>query len=131
MLRRPPRSTRTDTLFPYTTLFRSILDPVGTLSALPEGNAPDEIVIVSQTTGGDERSPPWEPEGSPDEPSFDIHVEKDERERNPEATPGYSPVAAGSRTEISWPRKSGRFTVGNLREELGNAACRERGGKEG
>src|SRR3546814_20273733 len=28
MLRRPPRSTRTDTLFPYTTLFRSI-DPGG------------------------------------------------------------------------------------------------------
>src|SRR3546814_3787781 len=25
MTRRPPRSTRTDTLFPYTTLFRSIL----------------------------------------------------------------------------------------------------------
>src|SRR3546814_6223761 len=27
MVRRPPRSTRTDTLFPYTTLFRSL--PVG------------------------------------------------------------------------------------------------------
>src|SRR3546814_3821339 len=26
MIRRPPRSTRTDTLFPDTTLFRSILD---------------------------------------------------------------------------------------------------------
>src|SRR3546814_11755555 len=25
-LRRPPRSTRTDTLFPYTTLFRSVID---------------------------------------------------------------------------------------------------------
>src|SRR3546814_11285601 len=25
MLRRPPRSTRTDTLFPYTTLFRSVI----------------------------------------------------------------------------------------------------------
>src|SRR3546814_17973983 len=25
MVRRPPRSTRTDTLFPYTTLFRSLL----------------------------------------------------------------------------------------------------------
>src|SRR3546814_7046593 len=37
MIRRPPRSTRTDTLFPYTTLFRS----VGGL-ALPFGrNAPD------------------------------------------------------------------------------------------
>src|SRR3546814_6833149 len=30
MIRRPPRSTRTDTLFPYTTLFRSIgLPPEG------------------------------------------------------------------------------------------------------
>src|SRR3546814_12801607 len=27
MIRRPPRSTRTDTLFPYTTLFRSQTDP--------------------------------------------------------------------------------------------------------
>src|SRR3546814_11143265 len=27
MIRRPPRSTRTDTLFPYTTLFRSAFQP--------------------------------------------------------------------------------------------------------
>src|SRR3546814_20149698 len=27
MIRRPPRSTRTDTLFPYTTLFRSKVKP--------------------------------------------------------------------------------------------------------
>src|SRR3546814_10754454 len=27
MIRRPPRSTRTDTLFPYTTLFRSRIEP--------------------------------------------------------------------------------------------------------
>src|SRR3546814_13180029 len=26
-IRRPPRSTRTDTLFPYTTLFRSVDEP--------------------------------------------------------------------------------------------------------
>src|SRR3546814_13595716 len=31
MIRRPPRSTRTDTLFPYTTLFRS-LQPVALLA---------------------------------------------------------------------------------------------------
>src|SRR3546814_7539144 len=48
MIRRPPRSTRTDTLFPYTTLFRSILhgcdpreEPIALLqghrfSAIPE-----------------------------------------------------------------------------------------------
>src|SRR3546814_10423031 len=29
MIRRPPRSTRTDTLFPYTTLFRSIVRQTG------------------------------------------------------------------------------------------------------
>src|SRR3546814_9561290 len=37
MIRRPPRSTRTDTLFPYTTLFRSGLlarFPAGTLGHL-------------------------------------------------------------------------------------------------
>src|SRR3546814_1983862 len=33
MIRRPPRSTRTDTLFPYTTLFRSLRRH----SSLPEG----------------------------------------------------------------------------------------------
>src|SRR3546814_15986210 len=29
MMRRPPRSTRTDTLFPYTTLFRSLRPQAG------------------------------------------------------------------------------------------------------
>src|SRR3546814_13410413 len=32
MIRRPPRSTRTDTLFPYTTLFRSMDAPSGRLA---------------------------------------------------------------------------------------------------
>src|SRR3546814_19109654 len=36
MLRRPPRSTRTDTLFPYTTLFRSqSLRPIPITAWLP------------------------------------------------------------------------------------------------
>src|SRR3546814_19352815 len=34
MIRRPPRSTRTDTRVPYTTLFRSLNDNVDFLSAL-------------------------------------------------------------------------------------------------
>src|SRR3546814_4764578 len=33
MIRRPPRSTRTDTLFPYTTLFRSTSIRTGTVTA--------------------------------------------------------------------------------------------------
>src|SRR3546814_4571773 len=38
MIRRPPRSTRTDTLFPYTTLFRSA-DAAADLSAQIFGKA--------------------------------------------------------------------------------------------
>src|SRR3546814_11119447 len=36
MIRRPPRSTRTDTLFPYTTLFRSMLKSmiIGAIASL-------------------------------------------------------------------------------------------------
>src|SRR3546814_4379043 len=33
MIRRPPRSTRTDTLFPYTTLFRSLRGERGAIPA--------------------------------------------------------------------------------------------------
>src|SRR3546814_6312367 len=39
MIRRPPRSTRTDTLFPYTTLFRSIV----VLAVVP---AADDTLVV-------------------------------------------------------------------------------------
>src|SRR3546814_6662419 len=39
MIRRPPRSTRTDTLFPYTTLFRSIRQLLDREIVVP---APDE-----------------------------------------------------------------------------------------
>src|SRR3546814_11504987 len=42
MIRRPPRSTRTDTLFPYTTLFRSDDD----LGALARIVVDDEIVLL-------------------------------------------------------------------------------------
>src|SRR3546814_10557730 len=36
MIRRPPRSTRTDTLFPYTTLFRSARVPLDELGTFRE-----------------------------------------------------------------------------------------------
>src|SRR3546814_11700273 len=42
MIRRPPRSTRTDTLFPYTTLFRSvgITQGLSVLNSTQEGDTP-------------------------------------------------------------------------------------------
>src|SRR3546814_1574075 len=41
MIRRPPRTTRTDTLFPYTTLFRSQGDPLGGARPQPDRRWPD------------------------------------------------------------------------------------------
>src|SRR3546814_19747620 len=51
MLRRPPRATRTDTLLPYTTLFRSFVPALGVergvfgfLAAVPVGDAHLQLV---------------------------------------------------------------------------------------
>src|SRR3546814_6603229 len=46
MIRRPPRSTRTDTLFPYTTLFRSILLELAFLLLLPMPVLDDDAVLI-------------------------------------------------------------------------------------
>src|SRR3546814_2732121 len=47
MIRRPPRSTRTDTLFPYTTLFRSVaVFPLDRLLSA-KGRAGQELEIGS------------------------------------------------------------------------------------
>src|SRR3546814_13686112 len=43
MIRRPPRSTRTDTLFPYTTLFRSRR---GSISVDDEGTPSNRTVLI-------------------------------------------------------------------------------------
>src|SRR3546814_9722741 len=43
MIRRPPRSTRTDTLFPYTTLFRSIRGSLPSSTSLPIHSLPSLV----------------------------------------------------------------------------------------
>src|SRR3546814_6893104 len=45
MRRRPPRSTRTDTLFPYTTLFRSAAKRANCAIAAPASSAPPKKAI--------------------------------------------------------------------------------------
>src|SRR3546814_8096801 len=66
MIRRPPRSTRTDTLFPYTTLFRSLrrlgapeVVELGALDAVAEALVLREFVEQG-------RHPPGEALGLPD-----------------------------------------------------------------
>src|SRR3546814_8652928 len=58
MIRRPPRSTRTDTLFPYTTLFRSdvgfIQAPARIKATPPEPAQP--LLHLGRSTGPSDRS---------------------------------------------------------------------------
>src|SRR3546814_8159186 len=53
MIRRPPRSTRTDTLFPYTTLFRSLYAVYALETYLPSlqisGKLPENVKITAVT----------------------------------------------------------------------------------
>src|SRR3546814_2479967 len=48
MTRRPPRSTRTDTLFPYTTLFRSRPRASGAADARPALPVPGADAVVAR-----------------------------------------------------------------------------------
>src|SRR3546814_3922884 len=58
MIRRPPRSTRTDTLFPYTTLFRSQLVVVQPLACPFYRRLRDEIRIAPLPPVGIEQAKP-------------------------------------------------------------------------
>src|SRR3546814_3814440 len=56
MIRRPPRSTRTDTLFPYTTLFRSVAERDGGGQCQPAWGLCDQrpVAVVAGVGAGAE-----------------------------------------------------------------------------
>src|SRR3546814_7523876 len=61
MIRRPPRSTRTDTLFPYTTLFRSAPVPDARLDGHPWRDLPVSRLLGPADAGI--RLQPADPDG--------------------------------------------------------------------
>src|SRR3546814_13749237 len=79
MIRRPPRSTRTDTLFPYTTLFRSASSPARTRSG-GQRTVPTHTAVVPRLVLGTHWPQPrvllcqfgFRPSGNPQ----DAHLQK-------------------------------------------------------
>src|SRR3546814_5210047 len=61
MIRRPPRSTRTDTLFPYTTLFRSHETP----GRIPQGQSNPGLTAASDEAGAREERKADGPQRTP------------------------------------------------------------------
>src|SRR3546814_212876 len=119
MIRRPPRSTRTDTLFPYTTLFRSRLRPH--LRRRAFGHAP-----AGRRPEGELRSPgrPARPQGG--EPAGSRLSSKADRPTDEETEKLFDPAAQEGRPfsfRGPWPpgqglggfapgaRKGGRFRL--------------------
>src|SRR3546814_12944904 len=117
MIPRPPRSTRTDTLFPYTTLFRSFntgLSVLGVaLTMFDRRNRPSDQVAkdVRAVLG---------------QVVFDTVIPRNVRlsEAPSHGLPAliYDHRCAGSEAYIGLAREI------NGRLEIGRASCRERGG---
>src|SRR3546814_13497133 len=92
MVRRPPRSTRTDTLFPYTTLFRS------DLAAFRGGRLPY-------------RHPPRHDIGPDGDGAADHRqgeYDEGEEKRQPVAAPGFPRAADGTPQQIARARHQQR-----------------------
>src|SRR3546814_10007058 len=59
MIRRPPRSTRTGTLFPYTTLFRSVRRPAGSSAPARPAHNPVRVATARRESCGQDILQPW------------------------------------------------------------------------
>src|SRR3546814_13693656 len=131
MIRRPPRSTRTDTLFPYTTLFRSSMSRKNFLSGRRFGGTrwgpccciPDNDDEDSQMTrnlllssaiamflAAPAMAQTTPPAASPAKPA---------------ATDADKPATMGT----DKPAASTDMTTGTDTGKIGRASCRERGGQ--
>src|SRR3546814_20974081 len=111
MIRRPPRSTRTDTLFPYTTLFRSegvhLLVAVGVgqpRAGAEAGGLADEVLVEHPGLGRGAHEGLVVEAGAEDRPGEAVHRHDVEAERGP------SVLAAGLEA---------------VEQQLGRASCEE------
>src|SRR3546814_19063827 len=127
IIRRPPRSTRTDTLFPYTTLFRS-LRPAGAGRASPSPRSRSVVVRkgdVAASCGASreqrDAAPSILPAGS--EPSFNAMKVK-------WRSPHRSSKRTWTRTRLPAPLAAAMVLtlLGVSFQTLAYEDCRERGG---
>src|SRR3546814_14817567 len=116
MIRRPPRSTRTDTLFPYTTLFRSPVSAGGVAGHLHHTASDFAATLLC---GGVTPGSPWRLDG--EEVLLSIRL-----------TPRSAQAGIGGiwrdAKAASWICASVRAVPekGRVNAEIGSTCCRER-----
>src|SRR3546814_16235793 len=126
MIRRPPRSTRTDTLFPYTTLFRSKANAFY-LAKLPlklQDTDPDytALYLANYLLGSSETSRLWSRVRVQDGLSYDVRSHMD--------ASSYEPSGDWTIYAIHAPQNSKRLQAA-VDEELKRRSEERRVGKEG
>src|SRR3546814_16159323 len=109
MIQPPPRSTRTDTLFPDTTLFRSVLSGAAAVAAPSWPTVPVIRSYLTVTTIISRNQLTTSPQGS-----FTL--------ASPETTATTVPTSLWPRAANQPPTPSAAATP----REIGGAACRER-----
>src|SRR3546814_16577667 len=102
IIRRPPRSTRTDTLFPDTTLFRSLLGSVKAATSPDRRNDQIVAVTVDVTMGMPVPAPTPTPTGMAIWPM----------EKRPEASATMPPASASTGMILQIGRATRRERVG-------------------
>src|SRR3546814_12712011 len=121
MIRRPPRSTRTDTLFPYTTLCRSagFETKVGDLvQALSSAATEMEATAQSMSATAEQ----------PDQQSVAVAAASEQASTNVQTVAGASEELSASIRAIAGQVEQSSPIAGRAVEEIGRAWCREREG---
>src|SRR3546814_21078874 len=126
MIRRPPRSTRTDTLFPYTTLFRSVV------VLLPAGCGRHKLLRIMVRYGNRQRARLSSrcctirrhsvPRRFPCCTRTTFHAaSRDDYLQEPSLRPGFALLRRSSLVEARSP----------IVDEIGRAECRDSVGQDG
>src|SRR3546814_12596469 len=122
MIRRPPRSTRTDTRFPYTTLFRSLINRAPEYPRGPDGIAEDDRHQYARADQHEDlaafrggrlpyRHPPRHdigPDGDGEADHRQGEYDEGEEKRQPVAAPGFPRAADGPPQQIARARHQQR-----------------------
>src|SRR3546814_17344941 len=117
MIRRPPRSTRTDTLFPYTTLFRSGRNlPAKTISPALRAFLAGQILLASR------RSTALRPQAVQPARPPPVGSQQDAMGANPVQPQGNS----SWQTSALSPQRTDERRVG----KGGGLKCKSQGGRE-
>src|SRR3546814_11888046 len=112
MIRRPPRSTRTDTLFPYTTLFRSLRGAPRLAGLVVSGCAAWALEDLAELGGREDPMGPGSVAPPRDHEDHDRDDEQPAHSRDPEG------ARSATRPTPGW------------RPKIGRASCRERVGQD-